>query len=56
MAQLPLDGNLEHHFWPNNEMTNSESGNTIDGEEGDENHESIGMEHCFNSSKTDVTT
>ena len=38
MAQLPLDGNLEHCFWPN-----GESKNTIDGEEEDENDESVGM-------------
>ena len=43
MAQLPLDGNLEHCFWPNDEMTNGESENTIDGEEEDENDESVGM-------------
>jgi len=41
MAQLPLDGNLEHCFWPNDEPINGESENTIDGEEEEEIDESV---------------
>jgi hypothetical protein len=41
MEQLPLDGNLEHRFWPNDDTIN-ETGYTIDGEDDDENDESVG--------------